>query len=645
MIAEPEGRATMDATAEQPDPVAPGAEPAPFRVALVCMPFASADRPSLQLGLVGAIAEAAGFPTDLHHFNLDLAAQLGPELYEQLCERRAHMTGEWLFAPAAFGAEAPGDEASYLAAFPGELDWVRGLGRDQGFLAALRQDVLPGFVQKCVDAVDWSQYRVVGFSSLFQQHVASLALARRIKERYPQVLVVFGGANMEGEMGLAYVNAFPFIDYAVSGEADEVFPQLLDSLRRARRHLRLPGVVARTRLGVVDGGQAPPVHDLDRLPVPRYEAYFERAEALGVARHYAPTWTIPYESSRGCWWGQKHHCTFCGLNGQGMDYRSKRAGRVLRELTELVEKHRICSFMAVDNILDLKYVKDLFGEIERAKVDYCFFYEVKANLNREQIRGLYRGGVRRVQPGIESLSSHVLALMRKGCTMLQNVRCMKWCRYYGIGVNWNLIWGFPGETEEDYRGELDVLQAITHLEPPVGSGRIWLERFSPHFTDEAFPVRHRRPEASYLHVYPGHVDLMKAAYFFDYQMEDTIDGSLHRATHEHVEAWRASWRDPATRHSLTYRRTAEGVLIDFDWGPERRGTYNVTGVNANIYEYCTDTIRSPGQVAEYLLQLSPELAFELVDVREALDEFCRARLMLGEDDKYLALALPSNPNW
>ena len=48
------------------------------------------------------------------------------------------------------------------------------------------------------------------------------------------------------------------------------------------------------------------------------------------------------------------------------------------------------------------------------------------------------------------LSTHVLKLMRKGTSMLQNLRLLKWCRYYGIEVAWNLIWGFPGETEEDY---------------------------------------------------------------------------------------------------------------------------------------------------------------------------------------------------
>ena len=83
--------------------------------------------------------------------------------------------------------------------------------------------------------MDWGRYSVVGFSSTFQQNVASLALARRIKERFPMVKVVFGGANFEGEMGPEYVRAFPFIDYAVVGEGDMAFPALLRNIADCKR--------------------------------------------------------------------------------------------------------------------------------------------------------------------------------------------------------------------------------------------------------------------------------------------------------------------------------------------------------------------------------------------------------------------------
>src|SRR5215831_6710896 len=98
----------------------PGPAGDPFRVALVCMPFASAKIPSIQIGLMTAIAEQAGFETDAYYFNLDLAAKISPDLYEQMCEHRGNLTGEWVFAKAAFRGTAPEEGEEFFAAFPGE---------------------------------------------------------------------------------------------------------------------------------------------------------------------------------------------------------------------------------------------------------------------------------------------------------------------------------------------------------------------------------------------------------------------------------------------------------------------------------------------------------------------------------------------
>jgi hypothetical protein len=85
------------------------------------MPFARAGMPSIQVGLLRAIAEQAGFPADSFHFNVDLAARLGPEVHEKLCDHRGRMTGEWLFSVAAFGGLVAGDDRAYVEAFPHEM--------------------------------------------------------------------------------------------------------------------------------------------------------------------------------------------------------------------------------------------------------------------------------------------------------------------------------------------------------------------------------------------------------------------------------------------------------------------------------------------------------------------------------------------
>src|SRR5262249_38071932 len=149
------------------------------------------------------------------------------------------------------------------------------------------------------------------FSCTFQQSTASFALARRLKHRYPDIVTVFGGANFDGEMGQELARAVDCIDFAVIGEGDTAFPRLLAALAAGVDPAGIHGVA--TRAGATP--PAPPNEDLDDLPAPDYAEYFDRAASLGLATDEA--W-IPFESARGCWWGAKHHCTFCGLNGTTM---------------------------------------------------------------------------------------------------------------------------------------------------------------------------------------------------------------------------------------------------------------------------------------------------------------------------------------
>jgi ribosomal peptide maturation radical SAM protein 1 len=615
-----------------------------FHVALINMPFAMADRPSIQIGLLAAIARNAGFVVDPYHLNLELAARI-PDAYDGLCSHRGRMTGEWLFSIAAFDDQVQLDDQQYYRAFPEELGWAAKGGKDAAYLSMLRHELLPRFIEECLAMANWGQYQVIGFTSTFQQNTASLALARRIRNAYPQVRIVFGGANMEGQMGQEYAHAFPFLDHVVIGEGDTVFPQLLRRLAFGEPIGDLQGLTHHNGSGICCTGQAPPFHDLDLLPTPSYDEYFERHERLGLALRKGFVFAIPFESSRGCWWGEKHHCTFCGLNGLGMGYRVKKPDRVLAELSELADKHGVTMFQATDNIVDLKYITRFFAKIEETRSDYEFFYETKSNLTQEQIRTMRRGGIRWLQPGIESFSTHVLQLMQKGCTMLQNLRTLKWCRYYRIRVGWNLLWGFPGEREEDYSQECELLKLIGHLEPPNACGRIWIERFSPVYYDsERFPARAVTPEASYAYVYPNYVDLEKAAYFFNGELEGTLPESIHEPTLQLVEKWKAQWSS-STPQALLYRRTMDAILIDDNRETGMRGTHIFHGPLANLYDFCGVTMRTVEQGAEYLSACQGGREFACEEVKWALDEFCRRGFMVSEDNRYFSLALPANPNW
>jgi ribosomal peptide maturation radical SAM protein 1 len=615
-----------------------------LRVALVNMPFSSTRYPSLQLGLLQAILARRGFEATSHYFNLGFAAPLGWESYEILCEQHYPLLGEWIFSRAAFGEAAP-DGAPFLAAFEDRMSGLCSiLGADPAFFLQLREEYAPGFVEECVDAVAWDDYDVVGFGSLFEQTCASLALARQIKQRYPRITTVFGGANFEDEMGLEHVRAVPWMDYVVIGEGDEAFPALLERLAAGRSGVDLPGVASRTAEGVAFSGRAPTVRDLDQLPDPVYDDYFAAMEARQVpATVRGMPLHLLYESARGCWWGAKHHCTFCGLNGLGMAFRSKSPARVLEGIEALTGRYPAPRLSAVDNILDHRYLREVFGPLAEQGRAHRFYVEVKANLTQDQLRALAAGGVDSVQPGIESLSTPVLQLMRKGTTAIQNVRLLKWAAYYGMTVYWNLLYGFPGERAEDYERQLATLRLIPHLHPPGLATRILLMRFSPNYFQAAeLGIRNVRPASEYAYIYPDTVDVARVAYLFDYDAPDTLAPQEYELLTEYVAIWYQMWQEPR-RPSLRYLRGADWLTIMDARQPDATRAHVFDGRTAAAYEFCGPTYHSAGQVLEHLRQ-DCGLEADLSSVERILETLTVEGLMMEEDGRYLSLALPGEPD-
>jgi ribosomal peptide maturation radical SAM protein 1 len=340
-----------------------------------------------------------------------------------------------------------------------------------------------------------------------------------------QTVLLMGGANCEGEMGVETLRSFPWVDCVVSGEADAMFPSLCRMLLNQGRCVHagvLPsGAISRTDLRSmlpdVSSNGAPPtrpvIHDMDTVPIPDYDHYFETLKDSTLSNLVEPE--LLAESSRGCWWGEKSHCTFCGLNGTGMKYRSKSAKRVVAELSELSGRHGIRTIQFVDNILDMSYFNTVLPELAAAKERYAIFYETKANLKRKQVELLANAGVRCIQPGIESLDDNVLSLIGKGTSTLMNLQLLKWLNEFGIDAAWNMLSGIPGESDNWYAEMAEWLPAIFHLQPPTGVNRVRYDRFSPyHMRPQDFGLM-LEPSRAYAYVYDlPRESLMKLAYSF-----------------------------------------------------------------------------------------------------------------------------------
>jgi ribosomal peptide maturation radical SAM protein 1 len=308
---------------------------------------------------------------------------------------------------------------------------------------------------------------------------------------------------------------------------------------------------------------------------------------------------------------------------------------VLDELASQARRYRSFRFEAVDNIMDTAYLRKLFPVLAENDMGYEIFYEVKANLRRDQLRLMAQAGVTSIQPGIESLSSNVLRLMRKGVRAIQNVNLLRWAQYYGIHVDWNLLWGFPGETAQDYTEQAAAMPHLLHLRPPASASRIWLERFSPLFTEhDRFRVR-RTPERSYRYIYPDDVDLDRVAYFFDYEIEGALPDTAYTGVRHAVVNWSDAWQ-PDKLPVLKYWRAPHFVQIYDERRQGQGGTYTFEDTLADLYLACSDQPTTAAHVRQEL-----NLSLPVEAIQEVFEEFQKRGLMFLDEQFALALALPA----
>ncbi|MFI5977234.1 RiPP maturation radical SAM C-methyltransferase [Streptomyces sp. NPDC051452] len=604
-----------------------------MRVHLVTMPWHPIDLPSLQLGLLNSLLrrtrpgdEVSEFHASLRwaEFLLDRSdGRIGPGDYVAVgSDAIFHGLGDWVFSGALYD----------------DPDW--GLARLRDYAAARDLPVetavamrphAADFIARCADEVLAQGPDLVGFTSTFMQNVASLALARELKSRRPDLVVVFGGSNCEGPMGHALHRNHPYVDHVVRGEAEYAFPALLRHLDAGTAPVDVPGLCwwdgTRSRVNAETRRTVAPVD----IPAPDYDQWQSALDASPVREYVHPKLVV--EGARGCWWGEKHHCTFCGLNGSAMAFRAKPGERLWAEIDRLVRRHRLLDVVTVDNIIDMAYFRDFLPRVADSGWDLRLHYEVKSNLTPAQLRLLGAAGTVHIQPGIESLGSRVLDLMDKGVTGARNVRTLRECENHALTCSWNLLYGFPGETAEDYAPVVEQLPALVHLQPPSGAHRIQLERFSPHFTDPGLGFGKRRPAEMYQHVYDLPEDeLVDLVYLFDSEPAG-ITGPAERRLQDAVARWRAGH----ARSRLLFEDDGEALLVHDRRHGRPPATHRFTGWRAGALRRLEDGRTVP---ALHRLLTADGHAPTTTELREWVQDAFSLGLLFRDGPTYVSL-----PTW
>lgn len=617
-------------------------------VLLVSVPYAALQHPSPALGCLQASLLRRGIHVRTFHANLQFARRIGIGNYAWFGSYgRPQLLGEFTFAKAAFPAFEP-DLHTYVEALnvPGVEKAIRDI-----------RDAAVSFIDEMAEHIVGLRPKIVGCSSTFQQNCASLALLRRIREVSPEIVTVMGGANCENEMGRALHTNFNWIDYVVSGDAEDVFPELCDRILHRdihgfqsneplSRYVFTPATRPFNKMRPI--GRAT-IQNMDALPLPDYDDYFQALADTKIDRFATPGLLV--QTARGCWWGEKHPCTFCGLNGGCMSFRAMSAESAERLICGLSDRYGIDGAELIDNILEPSYFRTVLPSLARKPKRLRLACEVKANLTREQVKLLADSGMTWVQPGIESLNDETLRLIDKGTTLCQNLQLLKWAREYGVHITWNYLMGIPGESREAYTEVASLVPLLVHLQAPNGPGsRLSFDRFSVYHSHADHYQLTLRPAWGYSYVYPLPLrELMDLAYHFD----DTSPGADQRRFPEQdlLRKQLVEWCDLQPEPSAFDRpgelpplprldvfAFGDGRLLVEDTRPcALQSQYEISGLAAYLYTACDRGRNAAKLLPESRADGFPETTAR--DIDRELTRLIESKLMVLASGRFLSLAV------
>ncbi|MBN2123780.1 MAG: RiPP maturation radical SAM C-methyltransferase [Deltaproteobacteria bacterium] len=608
------------------------------RIALISTPWPLFERPSIQLGALKAFLtrEQPGIQVDARHLYLSTAAELGYDLYAPISERT------WL-SESPYGALLYPERLEEISRF-----WRR---RSRG-IPSLQACDFPELTRRLeasslrlLEETPWEAYDLLGCSVCFGQLTSALYFIRQIRKRTSLPKVVIGGSACAGRLGSSLLEAFPEIDFLISGEGELPLLHLAKWLRGSgdpEEPPPFPGLRVRGREAPTDTDAFSQVPRMDDLPLPDYDDYFRLLDTLEPGRRFFPR--LPFEGSRGCWWNRSRKgitdkgCAFCNLNIQWSGYRARSADQILRGIDALVKRYRVLSVSFTDNLLPAGDLDDLFLRIGGLGRDLRLFGEIRATTTRKELIAMGRGGMEEVQVGIEALSTGLLRRLNKGTTAIQNLEIMKNCEAPGLPrIAGNLILGFPGSEPGDVRESLENLEFAVPFRP-LKSVSFWLGYGSPVWRDPTrFGIRGIRNHPFFAHLFPPEVLRRLVLLIQGYRGGLRHQQRLWRPVREKVQEWDRAYRclrrSPGSPPILSYGDGGDFLLIRQRRHRAEDMTHRLIGPSREIYLFCEEN----RGLSEILARFPEKGEGEILPfLRTMVDK----RLIFTEADRYLSLAVP-----
>ena len=298
-------------------------------------------------------------------------------------------------------------------------------------------------------------------------------IAKAAKERYPDKPVILGGwhPSLLPDQTLAY----RYVDVVVNGQGEDALLEIVQHIESGESLKGIKGV------GYKEDGHlvfnAPrELRPIRELPPKAYHlSDFDAYERVCGRR-----WAM-YTSSLAC----PYNCAYCTNEGlYGRKWNALEADQVVEEVTDLVSRYRLSLLWVVDDnfLVDRARAVAIAEGIVRRGVQFDWSIQASTNLvtrlSLEELKLLKRAGLSQVSQGADSGSPKVLHLMNKDFQKLDTIyQAADLLSRAGIRPSFNMIFGFPGESDVERRESVRLIMNVCRRYP---AAEFWTNIFTPY---------------------------------------------------------------------------------------------------------------------------------------------------------------------
>ncbi len=248
-------------------------------------------------------------------------------------------------------------------------------------------------------------------------------------------------------------------NFVIKGEAEMALKELVEAIGRNEDVSRIEGLVYRNGNATVHTPKRSVMRELDTLPLPAWNLVdIEAYRSIWVAAN--GYFSLNMATTRGC----PFKCNWCAKPIYGNRYNSRSPEKVVEELQLLKTKFHFDHIWFCDDIFGLKpgWVNRFAALVNEKGLQLRYKIQSRADLlvQENYVADLAASGCETVWMGAESGSQKVLDAMDKGTTIEQIREATALLNKHGIRPAFFLQFGYPGETVEDIRMTIALLNEL-----------------------------------------------------------------------------------------------------------------------------------------------------------------------------------------